>query len=245
MTNDIDQFNAQVANNIRRLSESQELKSLGMDFVRRSGELNYSYNFSWMGIPIIQFPQDIVAMQELIWKMQPDVIVETGVARGGSILFYSSMFEMMGREGKVIGVDIDIRAHNREAIENHPMAKRVTLIEGSSIAPETLSQVEAVLDGAKNILVCLDSMHSHDHVLEELRLYSRFISPGGYLVVFDTCIEFMPEDYYPDRPWGVGNNAFTAVEAFLAENSDFERDSSIDGKLLITVAPGGYLRRKA
>lgn len=246
MTDDRAQFQQQVAANVQKLAQSKEMKDMGVDFVRRAGEFGYSYNFSWMGVPVIQFPQDIMAMQELIWRIQPDVIVETGIARGGSLVFYAGMLEMMGiRDGRVIGVDIDIRPHNRATIEEHPMGKRIQLVQGSSTAPETVEEVKKLLQGAKKVLVCLDSMHTHQHVLDELRLYAPLVTQDSYLVVFDTLIEEMPADYYPDRPWSHGDNPMTAVKAFLSENKDFVEDDTIPAKLLITVARGGYLKRIA
>jgi cephalosporin hydroxylase len=242
---ELDKFSQEVAGNIRKLGASHELQKAGVDFLCRSSKLKYSYNFSWMGVPIIQFPQDIVAMQELLWKVKPDTVVETGVARGGSLIFYAGMMEMMGLQGgEVIGIDVDIRPHNRHAIEHHPMSKRVTLIEGSSIDPATFSRVKARIGTPRKTVVCLDSLHTHAHVLEELRIYSTLVTPGSYLIVFDTCIEHMPADFFPDRPWGPGDNPYTAVQAFLKETTDFEPENGISDKLLITTARGGYLRRK-
>ena len=245
MSGDIEAFNQSVKENIEKLGASKEMQDLGVDFVRDTAKFNYSYNFSWMGVPAIQFPQDLVAMQELLWSIKPDTVIETGIARGGSIIFYASMMEMMGIEnGKVIGVDIDIRAHNREVIENHPMFKRIQMVEGSSIDPSTVDQVTALAKDSQKTIVCLDSMHTEEHVLNEMRHYSKFVSPGSYLVVFDTSVEDMPDDFFPNRPWGPGNNPKTAIDKFLAENDDFEVDRTICNKLLVTVARGGFLKRK-
>jgi len=244
-TGDRDKFTQEVAHNIEKLGASRELQDAGMEFLCQSSKLKYSYNFSWMGLPIIQFPQDIVAMQELLWKVKPDTVIETGIGRGGSLVFYAGMMEMLGiQNGEVIGIDIDIRSHNRHALENHPMSKRIRLIEGSSTDPETFSRVKACIGNRKKTLVCLDSMHTHAHVLAELRLYSPLVTSGSYLVVFDTCIEHMPADFFPDRPWGRGNNPYTAVQEFLKETKDFEADNTIPDKLLITTARSGYLRKK-
>lgn len=244
-TSDKDSFSKEVARNIEKLGASRELQEAGMEFLCQSSKLKYSYNFSWMGLPIIQFPQDIVAMQELLWKVKPDAVVEAGIGRGGSLVFYASMMEMMGiQSGEVIGIDIDIRSHNRHAIEQHPMSKRIRLIEGSSTDSDTVSRVKACIGSRRQIMVCLDSMHTHAHVLAELRLYSPLVTSGSYLVVFDTCIEDMPADFFPDRPWGRGNNPYTAVQEFLKETRDFEADHTIPDKLLITTARSGYLRKK-
>jgi len=228
--------------NLQKSSEDDGLRAASVEFMKKSIENKYSYNFDWMGRPIIQYPQDLVAMQEIIWKVKPDLIIETGVAHGGSLVFYASMLEMMGLEGKVIGIDIEIRKHNREAITNHPMYKRITLIEGSSVDPHVIQKVTELANGKKRVLVCLDSLHTHNHVLKELKLYSPFVKKGSYIVVFDTVIEDMPKGFFSDRPWDKGNNPKTAVLEFLKINKRFEVDSEIEKKLVITVAPGGYLR---
>lgn len=236
-----EQFREEVSQNIEGLQQDKELQSTSLDWVGITAKHKYTYNFSWMGRPIIQFPQDMIAMQEIIWDQRPDVIVETGIAHGGSLVFYASMLELIGH-GEVLGVDIDIRQHNREAIEAHPMSKRIQMIQGSSIDPAIVEQVRARIKG-KKVLVVLDSNHTHEHVLEELRFYAPLVSVGSYCVVMDTVVEDMPEDAFPDRPWGKGDNPKTAVRAFLEENRNFEIDSRIHSKLLITVAPDGYLRR--
>lgn len=218
----------------------------------------YSYNFEWLGRPIIQYPQDMAAMQEIIWQQKPDLIIETGIAHGGSLIFSASMLALLDMceaverrvtldpsqsKRKVLAVDIDIREHNRAAIEAHPMASRIQMIQGSSIAANVIEQVKGIAAGHSNILVCLDSNHTHDHALAELRAYAPLVSPGSYCVVFDTIIEDLPKEMFPDRPWEPGNNPKTAVWEFLKSNPEFEIDKSIDNKLLISVAPEGYLRR--
>jgi cephalosporin hydroxylase len=236
-----EQFREEVKSNIEGLQQDKALQSESLEWVGTTARHKYTYNFSWMGRPIIQFPQDMVAMQEIIWNLRPDVIVETGIAHGGSLVFYASMLELIGH-GEVLGVDIDIRQHNREAIEAHPMSKRISMIQGSSIDAAIVSQVRERIQG-KKVLVVLDSNHTHEHVLQELRLYAPMVSVGSYCVVMDTVVEDMPEDAFPDRPWGKGDNPKTAVWAYLKENGDFEIDEAIHSKLLITVAPDGYLRR--
>jgi len=220
------------------------LQELTADWFLESVRVKYSYRFSWMGRPIIQYPQDIVAMQELIWQLQPDCIVECGIAHGGSLIFYASMLELLGGDRRVIGVDVDIRAHNREGILAHPMAKRITMFEGSSIDPATVARVSEAAGRFERVMVVLDSNHTHDHVLGELRAYSPLVKKGGYLVVFDTVVENMPDEFFQDRPWRRGNSPMSAVTAFLAENHRFEVDKAFDERLLITVAPHGFLRCK-
>jgi cephalosporin hydroxylase len=241
-------FENGVKDRIQANGRDSDLCNAAENFMRVSTAPKYSYNFSWLGRPIIQYPQDIVAMQEIIWRVNPDLIIETGIAHGGSLIFSASMLELNAACGgpqnaEVLGVDIDIRAHNREAIEAHPMFKRISMIQGSSIAPEIIEQVKAKASGKQRVLVCLDSNHTHDHVLAELQAYAPLTSVGSYCVVFDTIIEHMPDEMFPDRPWGPGNNPKTAVWEWLKTNSEFEIDKQTDCKLLISVAPDGYLKR--
>jgi cephalosporin hydroxylase len=201
----------------------------------------YAYNWSWLGRPAIQFPQDMVALQEIIWRTRPEVIVETGIAHGGSLVFSASMLALLGGERRVVGVDIDIRAHNRAAIEAHPLASLITMIEGSSVEESTGAQVAALVAG-RSTMVVLDSNHTADHVERELALYAPLVGKGFFLVVMDTAIEYADPASIVDRPWGVGNNPMTAVNAFLAREPRFVIDEEYDAKLLFTVAPRGYLR---
>ena len=241
-------FQQEVKDRIDSYENDESLKSDAADFMRSSIAGRYSYNFSWLGRPIIQYPQDMVAMQELIWSIQPDLIIETGIAHGGSLIFSASMLELnavCGGPGDalVLGVDIDIRPHNRQAIEAHPLFRRIGLIQGSSIADDVVAQVRARTAGKRRILVCLDSNHTHDHVLAELQAYAPLVSVGSYCVVFDTVVEDLPAELSSDRPWDPGNNPKTAVREYLKNRPEFEIDKAIERKLQITVAPDGYLRR--
>ena len=264
------EFQKEVADRVAAVPADTHLCETAVSFINASVSSKYSYNFSWQGRPIIQYPQDMVAMQELIWSIKPDLIIETGIAHGGSLIFSASMLALLDMRDaieagemldpkfsrrKVLGIDIDIRAHNRVAIEAHPMGSRIQMIQGSSIEPEIIEQVQAVAKNYARILVCLDSHHTHDHVLAELQAYAPLTSPGSYCVVFDTIVEDMPKEMFPDRPWGPGNNPKTAVWEYLRLLTNqgvldvrgapvvFEIDRSIQSKLLITVAPDGYLRR--
>ena len=237
MTNKI----ANEFDNIASMQADEELRILIKKLYLAIANYRYTYNFNWLGRPIIQLPQDIIAMQELIWQVKPDLIIETGIAHGGSLIFSASMLELIGK-GEVLGIDIDIREHNRIEIEKHPMFKRINMIEGSSTSEEVLNEVKSYAKGKKCILVILDSMHTYDHVLKELELYSEFVTKGSYLVVFDTVIEDMPDDFFEDRPWGKKNNPKIAVWEFLKNNDRFVIDKDIENKLLITVAPDGYLK---
>lgn len=251
-------FQNEVTERIAANGGNAELRASAAAFMALSTAPKYSYNFAWLGRPIIQYPQDMVAMQELIWSIRPDLVIETGIAHGGSLILSASMlalldmcdaieagssFDPRSSKRKVLGVDIDIRAHNRAAIEAHPMASRIQMIQGSSIATEIVAQVRAVAAGYQRILVCLDSNHTHSHVLQELQHYAPLTSVGSYCVVFDTIIEEFPKEAYPDRPWGPGDNPRTAVREYLRDHPEFTVDEAIDNKVLISVAPGGYLRR--
>ena len=227
---------------IREMARDEQMRDLTRRWFDRSCGHKYSYHFKWMGRPIIQFPQDIVAMQELIWQVRPELIVETGIAHGGSLIFYASMLELLGGDGQVVGIDIDIRAHNRVEIEAHPMFKRIAMIEGSSTDPAVGERLRRLAEGRGTVMVVLDSMHTHEHVLGELRLYAPLVTKDSYLVVFDTVVEDMPDDAFADRPWGKGNSPRTAVSEFLRSTDRFEIDREIENKLLITVAPGGFLK---
>jgi len=235
------------------------LKSIAHEFTQASIIPQYSYNFDWLGRPIIQYPQDMIAMQELIWKVKPDLIIETGIAHGGSLIYSASMLALLEYcdaveknevmnpaqpKRRVLGIDIDIREHNRVVIKAHPMSGRIDMIKGSSIAPEVIEQVHSAAKGYRRILVYLDSMHTHDHVLAELEAYAPLTSKGSYCVVFDTIIEDLSDDLFRDRPWGKGNNPKTAVWEYLRKHPSFEIDKQIDHKLLISVAPDGYLKRR-
>lgn len=246
--NPVELFRKQVAENVAALGDDKDVQALSRIWSRQTNRNGYTYNFTWLGRPIIQYPQDMVAVQEIIWRVQPDLIVETGIAHGGSLIFSASMLELNAAcggpiEAEVLGVDIDIRSHNRKALIDHPMFKRISMIEGSSTAPEIIDQVKAKAAGKKNVLVCLDSDHTHEHVLAELNAYAPLTTVGSYCIVFDTLIEDMPADLFADRPWGPGNNPKTAVWDYLHSHPEFEIDKSVQHKLLITVAPDGYLKR--
>lgn len=241
MSNLTESFNQERTERIASYPERTDLVEAAAAFSAVSIRDQYSYNFSWMGRPIIQYPQDMIAMQELIWQLKPDLIIETGIAHGGSLIYYASLLELIGK-GEVLGIDIDIREHNRQEIEAHPMFKRIEMIQGSAIDESLVAEVAKRAEGKQTVMVCLDSNHTHDHVLRELELYSPFVTLGSYLVAFDTIVEDMPKGVF-DRPWDVGNNPKTAVWEFLKANDNFEIDRQIDNKLLISVAPEGYLKR--
>lgn len=224
------------------MTERDEFESLSARWLEASIRRKYSYGFTWLGRPVIQYPQDLVALQELVWQIRPRLIVETGVAHGGSLVFFASLLELLGGDGLVVGIEVDLRAHNREALEQHPLRRRYRLIDGSSVDEGVAREVRGLALERQPVLVVLDSNHTHEHVLRELELYSPLVKRGSYLVVLDTVVEDLPDDVYPDRPWARGNNPKTAVYAFLAGCDRFEIDSAIDDRLALSVAPSGYLR---
>ena len=252
------QFNLERKERINTCAHDLAYVELSQTWLKESMQRKYVYNFEWLGRPIIQYPQDMAAVQELIWAVRPDVVIETGIAHGGSLILSASMLAMLdmcdaiesGRTidprqsgRKVIGIDIDIRAHNRAAIETHPMTSRIRMVQGSSIDPQVVEQVRAQVDPGQCVMVFLDSMHTHEHVLAELNAYAPLVTPGSYCVVFDTFIEDMPPHFFSDRPWDVGNNPKTAVHQWLHKNQHFEVDADWSHKLMITVAPDGFLKR--
>ncbi len=251
-------FEMERALNIENLGKDDILKKKTNAWIFETSKYKYSYNYSWMDRPIIQYPQDMVAMHEIIWSVKPDLIIETGIAHGGSLIFSASMLALLDYcdavenkemidpnkpNRRVLGIDIDIRTHNRSAIEKHPMSNRIDMIQGSSISSDVIERVHEKASEFQRILVCLDSNHTHEHVLAELEAYASLTSIGSYCVVFDTIVEDIPDQMFPDRPWGKGNNPKTAVWKFLEDHPKFEIDRSIQDKLLITVAPDGYLKR--
>lgn len=255
------EFKKQCVEEIAQQGKNVSLNQLTRQWVDESIKSNYSYHFEWLGRPIIQYPQDMVGTQQLLWQIKPDLIIETGIARGGSLIFYASILELIAqcggpKDARVLGIDIDIRAHNKDAILSHPMSSRIEMIQGSSIDASVVEQVKQKAKNAKNVLVCLDSNHTHNHVLQELRHYAPMVSMNSYIIVFDTVVEDLPSDLIKDRPWSKGNNPKTAVLEYLNEldnNKDVAgidakelrlmMDKQIEDQLLITVAPSGFLRR--
>lgn len=247
----VSEFQAEVEERVAAYGDDQEAQSLARRFMIWSCYNKYTYNFSWMGIPVFQYPQDLVVMQELIWGQRPDVIVETGIACGGSLVFYASLMELMG-QGRVVGVDIEIREHNRRAILDHPMAPRITLVDGSSTDAAVQDRVRSEVADAKKVMVVLDSKHTHDHVLQELRAYHDLVSVGSYLVVFDTSAQTFETEVLDDlqsqyrfSPWGKDSNPHSALMEFLETHPEFEIDPSWHQKALITNCFEGFLERKS
>ena len=270
MKDDDDTFSAERAARLSTYLKKSKLTSTARDFFLASAEERYSYNFDWLGRPVIQYPQDIVVMQELIWRTRPDLIIETGVARGGSLALYASMLALLdycdavqagemldpsAPKRRVIGIDIDIRPHNESAMAAHPLANRIVMLQGSSTDTGIIAKVREIAKAYRRVLVCLDSNHTCEHVFDELQAYGSFVNEGSYCVVFDTVISQMPDSAFPDRPWGTNNNPQLAVDRYLevlnqheilandGERLLFAPDHDIDAKLLISVAPGGYLQR--
>ena len=259
MSNPAAEFAAERKARLEAYGADSAFTTLSRDWLEASMSRKYVYNFDWLGRPIIQYPQDMVAMQELVWRTKPDLIIETGIAHGGSLILSASLLAMLdmceaieagttidpGKSTrKVIGIDIDIRAHNRAAIEAHPMASRITMIEGSSVDQSTINKVREAAKGYHRVMVCLDSMHTHDHVMGELEAYGTMTTSGCYCVVFDSFVEDMPPRFFADRPWDVGNNPKTAVKQWLKTRDDFEVDLEIERALQVTGAPHGFLKKR-
>lgn len=239
----ITQFKEERKKEIKEMTKDENLNQKSLDWMLHAHKYKYNYNYTWLGRPIIKYPNDIVFMQEIIWDVKPDLIIETGIAHGGSIIFSASMLELIGGDGQVVAVDIDVREHNRREIEKHPMYKRITMLEGSSVSEELINKVRGIAKNEKKVMVFLDSNHTHEHVLKELELYAPLVTRGSYIVVSDTFIEYFPKGYFSDKPWDVGNNPLTALNEFLSRNDNFIIDKEIEKKLMITEAFNGYLRR--
>ncbi len=225
------------------MQDDPELARVRRDWARHAERHGYSYNFTWLGVPIIQYPEDIVVIQELLWRSQPDLVIETGVAFGGSLLLSASILRLLGGDREVLGIDIDIRAHARSMLRTHPLAAAISTIEGDSVAPAVIQHVSEVAARHDNVLVILDSNHAGDHVASELQLYSKFLRVGNYIAVMDTVVNEFPAEAFPNRPWGPGNNPWTAVKDFLRSDSRFEPAPDVNARLLASSAPGGYLIR--
>lgn len=256
--NPIEQFQDERRARLQSYAQDSDFSALSRDWLQASMQRQYVYNFDWLGRPIIQYPQDMVAMQELVWRVRPDLIIETGIAHGGSLVLSASLLAMLDMcdaieagtvfdprqsRRKVLGIDIDIRPHNRAAIEAHPMASRIAMVQGSAIASDVVAQVQAFAKDYRRVMVCLDSMHTHAHVLAELEAYAPLVTPGSYCVVFDTFVDDMPPGFFVDRPWDVGDNPKTAVWQWLPSHPEFEIDAEMENRLQVTVAPQGFLRR--
>lgn len=254
----VKQFADERAERLRAYAGDTEFRNLSRDFLEASMRKKYVYNFDWLGRPIIQYPQDMWAVQELIWTVKPDLVIETGIAHGGSLILSASILAMLdyceamekgvtldprASKRKVIGIDIDIRPHNRDALKAHPLSPLLHLVEGSSVAAETVAKVREAAKGYKNVMVFLDSMHTHAHVFAELEAYAPMVTKGSYCVVFDSFVEDMPADLFPDRPWSPGDNPKTALHDYLKTHPEFAIEKSIEGKLMVSVCADGFLKR--
>jgi cephalosporin hydroxylase len=253
----IEQFKHERQKNIEDLGQDIELQRAGLHLLQDAARHNYSFNFDWLSRPIIQHPQDIVAFQEIVWKVKPDLIIETGIAHGGSLILSASLLALLDlcengnaslspspqNPRRVVAVDIDIREHNRECLVQHPLYPRLTLIEGSSIDQKIIDKVKKETEGHERVLVCLDSNHTHQHVLAELESYAPLVTKGSYCIIWDTVIEDMPKEMLDDRPWGPSNSPKSAVREYLKSHPEFVIDKQIQDKLLMTVAPDGFLKR--
>lgn len=227
--------------NANQQSSDEDLQKLALNFLIASDKYAYGYQWSWLGLPMIQLPPDILVVQELIWETKPDLIIETGIAWGGSLVYYASILQLL-EHGAVIGIDVTIPQHNIDAIMNYPFSNRITLYQGSSTDPDIQNKVEQHIDKDTKVMVLLDSNHTHQHVLDELNYYANFVTQGQYLIVSDTIVEEIPKQDHRPRPWAPGNNPKTALSEYLKTNDRFEIDEYINNKLLTTFTPNGYLK---
>ena len=254
----IKQFYKERIHRIESYKNIDDWQSTNHKWMIHAFENNYMYNFDWLGRPIIQMPSEIVCIQELIWQVQPDLIIETGIAHGGSLILSASMLALLDycdavstkrsldlskNNRLVVGIDIDIRKHNREMINEHPLSNKIKVLEGSSVDKNVVNEIDVISRNFKKILVFLDSNHTHDHVLEELNCYTKFVSKGSYCVVFDTIIDDLPKNFFNNRPWDPGNSPKSALKEFLTKNNNFEIDFNLSDKLLTTASPLGFLKR--
>jgi cephalosporin hydroxylase len=242
MTDDRHEFEQEKRKAAARMASDAALSADALALNAAADRHDWSYQWNWLGLPVIQVPSDIVALQEILWETRPQLVVETGIARGGSLVLSASILELLG-EGEVLGIDIDIRAHNRAAIESHPLAHRVRMIEGSSLDADVVAQARRAASEVERVMVILDSNHTHMHVLAELQAYAPLVTVGQFLVVADTFVEAIPPQEHRPRPWGPGDNPATALRDWLEESDGFEPDPFVNAKLLLTASPGGYLRR--
>jgi cephalosporin hydroxylase len=209
--NPLDQYRKEAIERAASYQNNESLQESWQKFIFEINKAKYAYNFFWLGVPILQAPQDLQALQEIIWESKPDLIIETGIAWGGSLIYSASMLailEVCGaiENGEVIGIDIDIRSHNKKTILAHPLSKKITMFEGSSIDDKIINKVREFAKNKERVMVCLDSKHTHEHVLAELRAYAPLVNVGCYCMVGDTGVEDLPDGITSDRPWGKGNN---------------------------------------
>ena len=238
------EFESERIASIQKMNSDKDLLEKSIEWMRSADKYKYSYNFRWMGLPIIKYPNDIVVMQEIFWKTKPDLVIEVGIARGGSVVFSASMQKMMDIENsEVVGIDIQITAETKKFLASHQLSKKITIYEKSSLDDEIAAIIQPHLKNKKSVLVILDSDHTHEHVLKELLIYSRVVTKDSFIILTDTFIEFLPPGYFVNREWDVGNNPYTALMAFLKENSDFIVDEDFSSKALISEAISGFIRR--
>jgi cephalosporin hydroxylase len=223
-------------------SKDIQFKDLSSNWMQLAVDNKYSYQFDWLGVPIIQMPEDLILFQDIVYQTQPDLIIETGVARGGSVVFWASIQKLCGITGKVLGVDIEIRQHAKNAIFDSNFKDEIHLIEGSSVEDQVVNQVKNYVSQHKKIMVVLDSNHTHEHVLSELEIYSKFVTKDCFMLVLDTVIDDLNID--PDRSWGPGSSPKSAVKEFMSKNSEeFIHEQSYENRALLSVAPYGYWRK--
>ena len=236
-----DDFEADKRRNARIQSQDRILRDIARDFIIQSDKCGYGYQWTWLGLPVIQMPQDIVLTQEIIWECKPDVIIETGIAWGGSVVLYASILQLIGK-GKVVGVDLNLMDHVTAQIMAYPFSERIHLYKGSSTHPDIVARVRSHIEPGQSVMLLLDSNHTHEHVLAELKLYAPLITKGQFLIVSDTVVDDIPPQGHRPRPWGPGNNPKTALVSYLKSTDRFVVDDYLNSKLMLTYSPEGYCR---
>ncbi len=239
---DRNQFNEEKKENIKKAYDNPELHKSALDFITKSDQHNYAYNWTWLDMPIIQMPEDIMLVQEIIWETKPDIIIETGIAWGGSVVLYASILELIGK-GQVLAIDKVLPQHNIDAIMKYNFSSRIKLFEGSSIDESIVNAIRDIIKPTDKVMVLLDSNHTHAHVYEELKIWESFVTSGQYLVISDTIVEEIPEQTHRSRSWGHGDNPMTALNQFLSENNKFTRENDYNHKAICSFTRNGYLKR--
>ncbi len=241
MSFDREQFDADKIKNATSLGKDEELQKLALELIEKSDKHYHAYQWTWLDLPIIQSTEDILAAQELVWKVKPDVIIETGIAWGGSIVFYASLLQLIGK-GKIVGIDVALPQKNIDKIMSYPFSDRIELIQGSAVDQSIVDLAASHIKEGQTVMLMLDSNHTHEHVLKELEMYSHLVTKDSYIIVSDTIVEDIPTQEHRPRPWGPGDNPKTAVNAFLKGNDRFVLDEYYNNKILVTFDKGGYLR---
>lgn len=224
---------------------SQQMKAINLEWLRQAAPHGHLYQHRWLGERFFHLPGDMIALQEILTVVRPRLVIHTGIAAGGGPIFLASILELLGGDGTVVAIDPAPRAEGREAIMGHRLARRIEIVEGSPFEPCVVERLQALASERSPVIVVLDLIHTQAHVEQELEQLGPLVSPGSYMVVLDTVMEDLPAEMFEGRPYGKGNNPGTAVAAFLRRDDRFEVDYTFEDRVLLTLAPGGFLRRRS